>query len=122
MSFTQDCNCLDEQCGKDSFEVKGLTAYRNEGMVNILDVCTCKECGSHWLWYSIEDEQRAGWGKWFRGLLPSGAVEGLTADEAFAILEDLTWHFYGGSYYRTAGERSPGPVYVSSYEPLAKAA
>jgi hypothetical protein len=122
MSLTGECPCLDEQCSKDAFEITDLTVYRMEGMVNTLDVCECKECGSFWLWYSIEDENRAGWGKWFRGLIPPGANEGISPDEAFAILEDLPWHFYGGSYYRTAGERSHGPVRVSSCEPLAKAA
>jgi hypothetical protein len=122
MSYNSDCVCLDEQCSKDEFEITSLTVFRVEGMVNTLDYGSCKECGSFWLWYSIEDESRAGWGKWFRGALPSGSEDGLTADEAFAILEALPWHFYGGSYYRTAGERSPGPVHVSSCEPMAKAA
>lgn len=122
MDFTSNCPCMDEQCSKDAFEISELTAFRVEGQLTTLDVCRCGECASSWLWYAIEDESRAGWGKWFRGLLPPGAEEGLSVDEAFSILEDLPWHFYGGSYYRTAGERSPGPVYVSSCEPLAKAA
>ncbi|SRR5258708_3449734 len=122
MSLKTDCACLDEQCSKNAFEITALTTFRVEGMVNSLDVGHCGECGSAWIWYSIEDEGRAGWGKWFRGLLPAGAEDGLTVDQAFSILEDLPWHFYGGSYYRTSGERSAGPVYVSSCDPFAKAA
>jgi hypothetical protein len=39
----------------------------------------------------------------------AGAV---TPETAVPILEGLEWHFYGGSYFGTAGQEGRGPILV----------
>ncbi len=115
------CTCLDEQCGSDQFDVTPVSTQRNDGMVNRMEVFTCQECGRHWIHYSTDHEARAGWGRWYRGLMESGPEE-VTEEEGYRVLESLPWHFYGGTYYRTAGEKSMGPVRLRMQETWLQAA
>ncbi len=122
MDKHQYCGCMDEQCSADEFDVRPVSTDRSDGMLIHVDVYTCKACGRNWIRYTTDHEARAGWGRWFRGLLQEGEAEDITAESAYRILESLPWHFYGFSYYRTAGERSLGPVRVGGLDSWLKAA
>lgn len=116
------CICLDAQCRPDAFETTRVDLYRTEGWLHTIDLCRCAQCGRLWLRYSLDHEASTGWGRWYRGLVAAEAAESLTPESAGALFGRLEWHFYGGPYYRTSGERSYGPVHVAAPSALAGAA
>ena len=71
-----------------------------------VSVDTCRACGAMWLRYSVEYEAFTESGRWFRGLVSPEEVRSLTPERAETVLQGLAWHFRGGSYFRTSGERS----------------
>jgi len=70
----------------------------------------------------VESEESAAWGKWYRGLIDSESAEQITPETAAQRFRNLPWHFYGGPYYRTSGERSFGPVHIAAPADLANIA
>lgn len=68
----------------------------------------CPVCGQHWLRYFFELEAFTASGRWYLGAINAEQAERLTAENARATLESLSWYFYGGSYFggktgKTAG-------------------
>ena len=110
MTFAESCACHDEECGRAQFEVSPVGAKRQDGMLQTIERLKCQKCGSEWLIYSTDDESRGGWGKWFRASAPPESTEEASFDECLDFLAGVRWHFYGGSYYRTSGERTLGAV------------
>jgi hypothetical protein len=118
MSSTAYCECQDQECGRDIFEFINIGTRHSEGMYTSVDLWCCRECATMWLRYTAEDENRPGWGKWYRGAIADEDidVDALTIEKATEIMSQWEWHFYGGAYYRTSGERSAGPVAFRSAE------
>jgi hypothetical protein len=122
MQLHEDCACMEEQCPKGAFEVTPLWREQGNGILSHIEVWRCSKCDSHWLRYSTEHESNIAWGKWFRGPITAEAAAGATAESAAEAFGKMPWHFYGGAYFRTAGERSLGPVHVGFGGGLAAAA
>ncbi len=118
MSILEYCDCQDQECGRDIFEFINVGSRSSEGIYVTLDLWCCRECATMWLRYTSEDENRPGWGKWYRGLIADEDidVDGLTIEKALGVMARWEWHMYGGAYYRTSGERSVGPVTFRSEE------
>jgi hypothetical protein len=77
-----------------------------------VSVETCKTCGSKWLRYLVEYEAFTGSGRWYRGLASPEMLQSLTPERAVAALAGLPWYFYGGSYFKSTGQRGVGPLSV----------
>jgi hypothetical protein len=70
----------------------------------------CRKCGREWLKYLYEQEAFTKSGRWYRGLLAPGQAREVTADTALDVLAGLPWHFYGGSFYDSTGQRCDEPL------------
>jgi hypothetical protein len=99
------CKCMDPQCGFDYFDSQQIGKDHPFGTVALR---TCKLCSTNWLHYQVEHEVFTGFSRWFRGIVEPGIH--IQADTASALLGQMPWHFYGGSYFKTAGARGTGPV------------
>lgn len=117
-----DCTCMDEQCRSEAFESREITTDRLRELLSRIELQSCRRCGRYWLRYTLVDEANGAWGKWYRGLIAQEAASDLTPERARELLASMKWHFYGGSYYRTAGEYSSGPVVVGPPSCMAWAA
>lgn len=78
------------------------------GQVSLL---TCPECGQLWLRYHYEQEAFTASGRWYLGAIPAQQASGMTAEQAKAILEGLSWYFYGGSFYAGRIGKACGPIW-----------
>lgn len=67
---------------------------------------TCALCGTKWLHYFVEYEAFTASGRWFRAPISDEALATLAPEQAVAFLEQQPWHFLGGSYYQSRGQRS----------------
>jgi len=117
-----NCVCMDEQCRTDAFEMAEVSTDRIQGMTSRMQLGRCLTCGRCWLRYSVEDEASGAWGKWYRGLIAADAAHDITPERAMAECTAMKWHFYGGSYYRSAGEYSSGRIPVGPPSCMAWAA
>lgn len=108
-SATDQCICMDPQCGRDCFDSQLVGTDQRYGEV---ELWTCKLCTTTWLHYHLEYEAFTGSGRWYRGIIP--AETNVDAHHAVKQLEHLPWYFYGGSYFKTAGMRGAGLVQVSA--------
>jgi hypothetical protein len=122
MHLIEDCACKNEQCPSGAFEITEVWRENVNGITSRIEVWHCGKCDSYWLRYSTEHETSMAWGKWFRGPVSAEAAHSATAESAAEIFRKMPWHFYGGPYYRTTGERSFGPVHVGFGGELAAAA
>lgn len=84
----------------------------SQGRFGEVSVETCRACGRHWLRYFLEYEAFSKSGRWYRGLISEDVAHTVTPSSAVAILENLDWYFYGGSYFDTAGKKGSGPLAV----------
>lgn len=63
-----------------------------------------------WLCYQWEEEHLRESGQWYQGMVTPESVESLAPEDAPAVIDALPWHFYGGSYFRTAGRKGVGRI------------
>ena len=110
MAIASSCACADEQCSLVACDISSIGNERSGSVLRHVDLCTCRMCGASWLKFRLEDESSPGWNRWYRGFIDAEDVTGLEFGTALEILASLPWHFYGGAYYRSPGERSSGPV------------
>ena len=101
------CECQDEQCPLSQFETESIAR------AHIFDVCIdmqlwrCSACSAEWLHCSIDDAANMGWTRWYRS--PAEPVpDERTLESAAEEMMGAPWHYYGGPYYRTSGERTFG--------------
>ena len=73
----------------------------------------CSACGRHWLKYLYEMEAFTASGRWYLGAITSEHASTMTAENAKATLEGLSWYFYGGSYYRGQNGKTSGKIYLN---------
>ena len=102
--MTDGCECLQE-LPKNLALVRWLGMDASFGEASIL---ACPECGQYWLRVQYEDEAFTSSGRWYLGAVTSEQAATLGAEVASAALEQLSWYYFGGSYYggRT-GKTSP---------------
>jgi hypothetical protein len=77
-----------------------------------VSLLTCSVCGQHWLRYFIEFEAFTASGRWYLGAITAEQASSLTAQNAKSTLENLSWYFYGGSYYRGRIGRTSGRIFL----------
>jgi hypothetical protein len=107
-----ECRCLTPPFQYLDFNSEFIGVDETHGRFGEVSVEICKACGSKWLRYLVEYEAFTGSGRWYRGLVSSEELQSLTPERAVAVIEGLSWHFRGGSYFKTTGERGAGPLSV----------
>ena len=70
----------------------------------------CSLCGQTWLKYLYEMEAFTASGRWYLGAISAEQASRMTAEDAEATLEGLSWYFYGGSFYGGKSGRSSGGI------------
>jgi len=108
--MTDECECL-------LAPSKNLALVRWLGMdasFGEASIWTCPECGQYWLSVQYEDEAFTASGRWYLGAVTSEQAAALGAEAAAAALEQLSWHFYGGSYYGGRTGKTSGEI-LSAY-------
>lgn len=70
----------------------------------------CPLCGQHWLRYHYELEAFTASGRWYLGAITEEQAAHQTAEHARAVLEGLSWYFYGGSYFEGRNGRASGSL------------
>lgn len=70
----------------------------------------CPDCDQLWLRYLYEVEAFTASGRWYLGSIEEEQASHLAADDAKAVLEQLRWYFFGGSYYGGRKGRASGAI------------
>lgn len=74
-------------------------------------ILACPACGRSWLRLHQEDEAFTASGRWYLGEIGPEQIPGLTAQNARAIIEGLSWYFYGGSYFDGKIGKASGTIW-----------
>ena len=101
-----DCACLETP-------LSSLSTYRELGMDAALAEVTllyCRHCGRYWLRYFYENEAFSRSGRWYLGALPPAVLANVGLANAREALEELSWYFYGGSYFDGRWGKSSGKI------------
>jgi hypothetical protein len=104
-----ECKCMTPPFHYLDYEKESIGVDETNGRFGEVTIDVCKLCGTRWLHYFAEFPSFSESGRWYRGCLKSEMLASLTPETALEIMNDLPWHFYGGSYFRTTGARSIGP-------------
>lgn len=78
-----------------------------------ISILTCPVCGQLWLRYHFELEAFTASGRWYMGAISAEQAIQLTAENAKVTLENLSWYFYGGSYYGGRSGRTSGRILLN---------
>ncbi|MDQ2987285.1 MAG: hypothetical protein M3R13_11325 [Armatimonadota bacterium] len=73
-------------------------------------IAQCPGCGRFWLRYYYEFEAESDSGRWFLGPLRRNVIEGVAAENAADVFEDMMWYFSGGSYFGGKVQRCSGEI------------
>ena len=95
-----------------NFDSLKIGIDEKKGRFGEVTIHVCKRCQWKWLRYFVEYESFSGSGRWYRGLVSDEVASKVTPETAIEILKNLDWHFYGGSYFGTAGQKGSGPIFV----------
>lgn len=71
-----------------------------------IHITLCKQCGTKWLLYSLEDEGFSNSGRWYRGVLNTEIAPAAAAD----YLGQIEGYIYGGSYFGGQSGYGKGPL------------
>jgi hypothetical protein len=96
--FDEALSGVDCVCYADPLRGFG-TSIGTDSRYADVSVTQCPVCGRSWLRYQYEFEFFSNSGRWFLGPLRRDMVEGVTAENAKELFEEMLWHFAGGSYY-----------------------
>lgn len=105
-----DCRCFSPPFDYRDFVSTPIGIDATNGRHGEVSLETCTHCGTKWLHYLVEYEAFMDSGRWFRAPISQEALATLTADQAVPFLERQPWHFLGGSYFKSHGQRAAGPV------------
>lgn len=89
---------------------KELGMDDNFALVSLL---ICSVCGQQWLRYFYEVEAFTASGRWYLGAIKAEQASLLTAENAKATLDNLSWYFYGGSYFGGQSGRASGRIILN---------
>jgi hypothetical protein len=78
-----------------------------------VSVLICQDCGQHWLRYFYEVEAFTGSGRWYVGAIAPEQFATLTVEQAKGVLENLSWYYYGGSYYEGRNGKTSGNIFLN---------
>jgi hypothetical protein len=76
-----------------------------------VSLLVCPLCGQLWLRYHFELEAFSESGRWYLGAIPEQQAPSCPQN-AKAVLEELVWYFYGGSYFGGQSGKRSGPLSV----------
>ena len=105
-----DCTCYRPPFDYRDFTSASIGIDETKGRFGDVSIETCLKCGTKWLRYFVEYEAFTASGRWFRAPIMDAEVATITPESAVALLEQKEWHFVGGSYFRTQGERRSGAI------------
>ncbi len=109
------CRCLKPPFKGEDYDVASVGIDETNGRYGDVEIETCKHCGQKWLRYFVEYEGFTKSGRWYRGILTPEMQQLLTPENAVQLLESLPAHFYGGSFFMTAGAESSGSISVDLF-------
>jgi hypothetical protein len=70
----------------------------------------CTACDQKWLRYFFEQEAFSKSGRWYRVAISDDEAASVTETTALELMSRCSWHFYGGSYFDSTGERCEQPL------------
>lgn len=106
------CRCFNPPFNHQDFDFNHIGIDITNQRNGEVTVQTCKSCGKKWLNYHVEHEAFTASGRWFRGQIDNNELSRISAENALQFLEQLPWHFVGGSYYRSSGILSTRKINV----------
>jgi hypothetical protein len=108
------CRCMTPAVDFGDFDSQAVGIDETRGRHGEVSVETCKECGTRWLRYFVEYEAFSQSGRWYRAIVSADVLATLKPEDSVGVLEQVPWYFYGGSYFRTSGDRGSGPLRIDS--------
>jgi hypothetical protein len=110
-SHSQTISCSYPRPPHDSLViVKELGMDGNFAEITLLK---CADCGQHWLQYFYEVEAFTASGRWYLGAITEEQAELLNAENAKTTLENLSWYYFGGSYYGGQSGKTSGRIFLN---------
>ena len=107
------CACLRAPLPAAQYRAAGrIGVDETSGRFGEVTLRRCTRCGRLWLRYFVEYEAFSESGRYYMGLISPHRARRMTAEEAVAYLDSLSWHLYGGSYYHGHVGRARGKVHV----------
>jgi hypothetical protein len=106
-----------ESCGCFTYAYQHLVPDGELGMdAHFTEVSRlrCTRCGQQWLRCFYEAEAFSESGRWYLGAISTAQASRLTVASAKAILEGLSWYYYGGSYYQGQQGKTSGAIALYS--------
>lgn len=109
-----ECKCMTPPFYYLDYDSQSVGEDKTNGRGGEVTLETCNACGTKWLRYFVEYPSFSESGRWYRGSVTLEMVESLTPENALELLASLSWHFSGGSYFRTTGIRVTGPGSINT--------
>ncbi len=109
-SGPSDCRCFTPPFSYTDYVSEPIGIDMTNQRCGEVSLETCKHCGTKWLKYLVEYEAFTASGRWFRGLITDVQLATFDPQNAVPFLEQMPWHFVGGSYYSSRGQRSTGAI------------
>jgi len=78
-----------------------------------VSILVCSVCNQQWLRYFYEVEAFTASARWYLGAIDAEQASLLTAENAKATLDNLSWYFYGGSYYGGRSGTASGRIFLN---------
>jgi len=107
-----ECGCYIPPFDYQDFVSTHIGVDKTNGRYGDVSLERCVHCGTKWLRYLVEYEAFTASGRWFRAPISDEVLATLTPEQAVPFLERQPWHFSGGSYYQSRGQRSSGPIHA----------
>jgi len=105
-----DCHCLIPPFHYTDFDSCGVGIDETAGRFADVSVERCLRCGQRWLRYHYEVEAFSRSGRWYQVPISEAEAAVVTVTTAVAMLCRPHWHFRGGSYFDSTGERCEWPL------------
>ncbi|MDP3676347.1 MAG: hypothetical protein Q8R44_14840 [Novosphingobium sp.] len=105
-----ECRCMNPPFNHADFKTTRIGVDEAGGRFAEVSIERCRRCGQRWLRYFFEIEGLSRSGRWYRGAISREQAKQATPANGLTTLSGLGWHFYGGSYFDTAGGRSSVPL------------
>ncbi|MCP3922048.1 MAG: hypothetical protein GY714_05610 [Desulfobacterales bacterium] len=107
-----NCVCMKPPFDYKDFKTNFIGIDETNGRFGEVSVELCKLCHSKWLRYYVEFEYISKSGRWFKGQISDDIFAKITPETAVETLNDLPWHFCGGSYFNSNGKKGIGTISV----------
>lgn len=105
----EDCTCVNPPFNYLNFEKKEIGISKDYWEISIEE---CKKCHRKWLRCFTEQEAFSRSGRWYRGLISDEVAKTINTENAVKTLENLEWHFIGGSYFESSGKKILGKAKI----------